>query len=91
VNRSPRRFGRGLSWRRSIRSAEITRRWARWPGVATADLLRLLALLRRKNRVQRPAGPADDGIELGLNRASDRAQLAALTIHDGVDPGLLLW
>jgi hypothetical protein len=59
--------------------------------MATADFLGLLALLRRKNRVQRPAGPADDGIELGLNRASDRAELAALTIHDGVDPGLLLW
>ena len=59
--------------------------------MATADLLRLLALLRCKDRVQGAARPADDGIELRLNGASDRAQLTAPTIHDRVEPGLLLW
>jgi hypothetical protein len=50
----------------------------------------LLALLGGKHQIQLPASPADDRIQLRLDLASNGAQLSPLTIHDGIDPGLLL-
>jgi hypothetical protein len=55
-----------------------------------ANLFSLLSLLRRKHRIQPPASPADDRIQLGLDLAANGAQLSPLPIHDRVDPDLLL-
>jgi hypothetical protein len=58
--------------------------------VPAANLRSLLSLVRRKHRVQLSAGPADDRIQLGLDLAPNSTQLSTLTIHDGIDPSLLL-
>jgi hypothetical protein len=83
---------RSLRWRSTWRRprTEHLRRWARRPRVLSPDLLRLLPLLRREYRVQRPASAGDDRIQLRLNLSPHRSQLAALAVHDRVDQGLLL-
>jgi hypothetical protein len=58
--------------------------------VPPANRLGLLPLLRGKQGIDLPTGPADDRVQLGLHPASDHTQLTSLTAHDRVDPGLLL-
>jgi hypothetical protein len=88
---SARWWFRWLTARRTIWSrTEISRRRAGRPRMPAANLLSFLSLLRRKHRIQLPTSPADDRIQLGLDLASNGAQLSPLTIHDGIDPGLLL-
>jgi hypothetical protein len=58
--------------------------------VPSANLLRLLSLLRCKHRIELMAGAGNDRIELGLHLPANFSNLSALPIHDGIDPGLLL-
>ena len=50
----------------------------------------LLPLLGRQHRIELPSGTPDDGIQLRLHLPAHGTKLPALTIHDRVDPALLL-
>jgi hypothetical protein len=52
--------------------------------------LGLLPLLRSKNGVELVPGPGDDRVQARLYLASYAAHLPHLTIHDRVDPDLLI-
>jgi hypothetical protein len=55
-----------------------------------ANLLRLLPLLRREHRIELSPSTGNDGVQLGPHLPSHGSQLSSLTIHDGIDPLLLL-
>jgi hypothetical protein len=58
-------------------------------GHPAPNILRFLALVWCQDRIQLPAGPGDDRIDLRLDPGSDSTQLAASAIHNRVDPQLL--
>jgi hypothetical protein len=58
--------------------------------VPSANLIRLLPLLRRKHRIQLVSGAGNNRVELGLHLPANFSNLAALPVHDGIDPDLLL-
>jgi len=84
--------GWGLSARRLRRLSRrpVFGRGARRPWVTAAELLGFHPLLRGQHGVELAPGAAYDGVQLRLYLAPDRSELAPPSLHDGIDPCLLV-